>query len=99
MLYEKESLIFKIILELSQKMAKNDLGLPISLVFNQVKKKGIYSSNYFIAQKLKKFEDMGLIKVIAWNITEVKPEWELEKMIGEIELIKNGASFGQEETP
>jgi len=74
MLYEKETLIFQIILELSHKMEKTGIGLPISLVFKEIKRKGLYSSDYFIAQKLKKFEDMGLIKIEAWNITEVNPE-------------------------
>jgi hypothetical protein len=71
MLNEKEKQIFEIIKNLHHELDKSGLGLPLGELFRSVKNKGIYSSDKFIGEKLRKLEKLGYIKVVNWNITFV----------------------------
>lgn len=70
---EKEQEMIKIMRELTEKLKDLDLGLPISVLYQEIKKRGIYQSDYFIAEKMRKFEKNGLIKLNGWNVILVEP--------------------------
>lgn len=48
-----------------------DIGLPMQVLYREIKRKGLYQSDHFIAEKMKKFERMGFIKLDGWNIKEI----------------------------
>ncbi len=70
---QKDLETLQIIQECYKRIKDIDVGLPLQVVFNEVRHKGIYQSDKYIAKKIKKLEDMGLIKVKDWNIIEVNP--------------------------
>ncbi len=70
MLNEKEQEIYDLIVKLYNNRVKS-IGLPLQSVFIEVKRRGIFESNYHIKNKIKKFDNMGLIKVEGWSIVEV----------------------------
>lgn len=70
---QKDLETFQIIKECYEKVKDLDVGLPLQVVFNEIRHKGVYQYDKFIAKKIKKLEDMGLIKVKDWNIIEVNP--------------------------
>lgn len=80
MLMEKEASILRTILELSHKLSKIDIGIPIESLFKEIKRKGIYFSSRMIGEKLKRFQNLNLIKVNTWNITYVDKS-EIDKLL------------------
>ena len=71
MFNEKEIELLKIISKLKQQLKEIDIGIPLEEFYRQVKNKGIYQSDRFISEKLKKFERLGIVKIKDWNIVEI----------------------------
>lgn len=83
MLNQKELETSQIILKLWRELKDIGIGLPLQTLYREIKRVGIYQSNYFIMEKIKRFESMGFIKIENWNIVDLN-----EKLI-ETEILKN----------
>lgn len=68
---QKELELLQIISNLDLQLIGLDLGVPLSEVYKKAKARGIYQSDRFIGEKLRKFAQMGFIRVENWNITAV----------------------------
>lgn len=71
-LSDKELELLQIIKTTKKEIKHVGIGIPLAEIYRKIKGKGIYQSDYFIAQKIKKFVDLGLIIIENWNIVEVK---------------------------
>lgn len=68
---EKELEMIQIIKKMFGDLKDLDIGLPMQVLYREIKRKGLYQSDHFIAEKMKKFERMGFIKLDGWNIKEI----------------------------
>lgn len=67
----KELELLEIIKTLKNELKDAGIGIPLAELYRKIKGKGVYQSDYFISEKIKKFADLKLIKIDNWNITEV----------------------------